>query len=556
MTHVRWWQSAVVYQIYPRSWQDTNADGVGDLRGIIQRLPYLAETLDVDAIWVSPFYPSPMTDFGYDISDFTDVDPLFGDLADFDDLVAASHAAGVRVILDYVPNHTADTHPWFAESRSARTSPKRDWYVWRDPRPDGSPPNNWVEETGGSVWQWDQGTEQYYLHSHYVSQPDLNWRNLAVRQAMFDVLHFWLRRGVDGFRVDVPHLIMKDPALRDNPPDPNPVVTGLDRRHPGFYGQLHLHDRQHPDLHPVFRQMRALVDGYGPDKVLIGEVEISSWNTWRLYFGGRLDEFHVPFNFQLIETPWTAADIRRVVDELEAAVPAGAWPNYVLGNHDRSRIATRYGPAAARAAAVLLLTLRGTITLYYGDEIGMRDADLDPADELDPLGRDSSRTPMPWDASRQAGFCRPAVAPWLPLGPDPADHDVEAALLDSSSQLHLYRRLIQLRHSSPALREGDYRSHDLPSPDCFAFSRRAGDDHVTVLINFSPGPCTVPAPIAGTVVVSTHTGRSQTITPEGTITLAGNEAVVIAAAPWLDLSSERTSALAVSAHHHERRLPG
>ena len=386
---IEWWQTGVIYHIYLRSFKDTSGDGVGDLRGIIEQLDYLGETLGVDALWVSPFYPSPQKDFGYDISDFTAVDPLFGDLATFDALVGQMHRRALKLIIDYVPNHTSDQHPWFTKSRASRDNPKRGWYVWADPKPDGSPPNNWTSETGGSAWAWDATTAQYYLHSHYPEQPDLNWRNPAVKAAMFDVLRFWLERGVDGFRIDVAHMIMKDPALRDNPPNPEGVPNPFDRQHPDFSAQRHVHDRRHPDLHAVYREMRALLDAYSGERprMAIGEIEVMPWDDWIAYFGAELDELHLPFNFGLIETPWTASAIRASVDALERALPAGAWPNYGLGNHDRARLASREGPEQARVAAMLLLTLRGTPTLYYGDELGMADAPIPPALWHDSLGR-------------------------------------------------------------------------------------------------------------------------------------------------------------------------
>lgn len=523
-----WWQNGVIYQIYPRSFRDTNGDGTGDLAGVIEKLDYLSETLGVDGIWFSPFYPSPMRDFGYDIANYTDVDPLFGDLTVVDELIREAHARSVRVIIDYVPNHSSDEHSWFRESRSSCDNPKRDWYYWRDPKPDGSPPNNWIEETGGAVWEWDEATEQYYLHSHFASQPDLNWRNPAVRTAMFAVLRFWLDRGVDGFRVDVPHLIMKDPELRDNPVNPRPVANPYDRQHPAFHTQLHLHDRQHPDLHGVFRDMRRLVDSYDGDRVLIGEIEVAPWETWRLYFGEQLDEFHVPFNFQLIETPWDAGAIRASVEALEAALPLGAWPNYVLGNHDRPRLATRYGPEKARVAAMLLLCLRGTPTLYYGDELGMQDTVI-PAERLqDPLGRDGSRTPMPWHAGSHAGFCAADVETWLPLAVDHRTINVAGQQADDRSLLNLYRQLLACRKASTPLHQGSYRSLDVGSAECYAFLREADDQRLLVVLNFSSQERTLAVPSfpAGRIVLSTCLDRGGIVDITG-LSLRGDEGMII-----------------------------
>lgn len=495
-----WWQTGVVYQIYPRSFNDSDGDGVGDLPGVVQKMDYLADTLGVDAVWLSPFYPSPMKDFGYDVADYCDVDPLFGELDDFDRLVDAAHTRGLKVIVDYVPNHSSDQHPWFQEARRARQSPRRDWYVWRDPKPDGSPPNNWLAHFGGPAWTLDEATGQYYLHSFLPQQPDLNWRNADLREAMFDVLRFWLNRGVDGFRIDVAHSIMKDPALRDNPPNPDP---GGDLHKPmGEYDtQLHVHDKDHEDVHEVYRSMRAVVDAYDPPRVLIGEMHIYDWSRWTRYYGEALDEMHMPFNFSLLKADWTAAGVRRTVDELEHALPEGAWPNFVLGNHDEDRLASRIGPAQARVAAMLLLTLRGTPTLYYGDELGMTDVPIPVGKEQDPWGlrvdpalsRDPARTPMPWTEGPTAGFSDAAPdALWLPLGLDTAS--AEAQCGEKGSMLALYRDLLALRRSSPALKAGSYRAVDAVPDGCFAYQRIFGDEHRLVALNFTDVPLEVPLP--------------------------------------------------------------
>ena len=349
-----WWMTGVIYQIYPRSFQDTTNNGVGDLPGITSRLDYLSGTLGIDAIWISPFYRSPMADFGYDVSDYTDVDPLFGTLADFDELLAQAHARGIRVIIDWVPNHTSDQHPWFQAARSSRQDPRRDWYVWRDPRPDGSLPNNWLSVFGGPAWEWDEASGQYYLHSFVPQQPDLNWRNPEVRKAMFQTIRFWLERGVDGFRVDVAHVVMKDPEFRDNPP-----ASGADRRF--RYGhtyelQDHLHDKGHPDGHGVYRQMRTILDEYDDDRFAVGEIHFDDLTRWAAYYGDGTDQLHMPFNFTLLTTPWEAAAVQQAVEAIEAVVPDGCWPNYVLGNHDTARPVRRLGHAGARLGAMLLLT--------------------------------------------------------------------------------------------------------------------------------------------------------------------------------------------------------
>jgi alpha-glucosidase len=392
-----WWKTAVIYQIYPRSFQDSNGDGIGDLNGIRRGLAYLS-ALGVDAIWISPFYPSPMADFGYDVADYCDVDPLFGTLPDCQRLIAKAHALGLKVILDFVPNHTSDQHPWFIESRSSRQSPKRDWYIWRNARPGGGPPNNWVSHFGGSAWEWDEASGQYYYHAYLKEQPDLNWRNPEVRSAMYDVLRFWLELGVDGFRVDVIWHLMKDAEFRDNLPN-------LDYRQgrPEIDRWLPIHSADQSQVHEVIEEMRAVIDAY-PHRVLIGEIYLPLDRLMQ-YYGRDLKGAHLPFNFQLLQAPWKADAIARLVEDYEAALPDGAWPNWVLGNHDRPRIATRVGPEQAKVAAVLLLTLRGTPTLYYGDEIGVADVPIPPDQIRDPwalrepgigAGRDAVRTPMQW----------------------------------------------------------------------------------------------------------------------------------------------------------------
>jgi alpha-glucosidase len=517
-----WWQTGVVYQIYPRSFKDTNGDGVGDLLGVVEKLDYLSQTLGVDAIWLSPFYPSPMADFGYDVANYTDVDPLFGTLAAFDELVAQAHQRGLKVIVDWVPNHTSDQHPWFIESRSSRTNPKRDWYVWRDAKPDGSPPNNWLSVFAGPAWEWDEATGQYYLHSFLKEQPDLNWRNPALKAAMFDGVRFWLERGVDGFRIDVAHYIMKDPDLRDNPPNPKPAGS-LQFRVREFNSQLHLYDSGHPDVHALFREFRQLLDTYSAQspRMSVGEIHIFDWKEWASYYGQNLDELHMPFNFALLNVPWQARAVRQVVDGLEAAILPGACPNYVLGNHDHPRLAGRYGPAQARVAAMLLLTLRGTPTLYYGDEIGMADVPIPVEQQQDPFGlrepgfgRDPCRTPMQWTPGPNAGFSAPDTPKlWLPLASDYQTANVERQLADPASILNLYRRLLAYRKATPALQWGSYQAVDGVPDDCFAYWRQAGDQRVLVALNFSGQErrLRLPEQGQGKVVISTHMDRAETI---------------------------------------------
>ncbi|MDH3497095.1 MAG: alpha-amylase family glycosyl hydrolase [Gemmatimonadota bacterium] len=505
-----WWQTAVIYEIYVRSFQDTTGNGVGDLQGILDRLEYVADTLGVDTIWLTPFYPSPMADFGYDVSDYRDVHPLFGDLPTFDRLVARAHALGLKVLVDFVPSHSSEQHPWFEESRGARDHPRRDWYVWRDPRPDGAAPTNWLSVFGGSAWELDARTGQYYRHSFLKEQPDLNWRHPALRAAMLDTMRFWLSRGVDGFRVDAVQFLLKDPAERDNPL--NAERAGPAHKPLGaFDSQVHLYDVAHVDIHDIFRAMRAMVDAYDPPRMTLGEVHVYDPVELGAYYGVDLNGLHMPTNFGLFKVPWTAAGVRRVVDGIETGLPAGAWPNYSLGNHDDPRLATRLGEHGSRQAAVLLLTLRGTPILYYGDEIGMREAEIPPEQRQDPWGiaepelsRDGCRTPMQWSAERGAGFTS-AGDPWLPVGSDYAERNVVSQLGDPDSLLNLYRRLLALRRRSAALQQGLYRPVD-PVPDnCLAFQRTLGAERVLVAVNFTPDARSVAiGEFAGRIAVSTH----------------------------------------------------
>jgi alpha-glucosidase len=524
-----WWQRGVVYQIYPRSYQDTDGDGVGDLRGITERLDYL-RWLGVDAIWISPIYPSPMKDFGYDISDYCDIHPLFGTLEDFDRLLSAAHARGLKVILDFVPNHTSDQHSWFLQSRSSREDPKRDWYIWRDPAPDGGPPNNWLSNFGGPAWTLDEETGQYYYHAFLKEQPDLNWRNPDVVTAMLDVLRFWLDRGVDGFRVDVIWHMIKDDQFRDNPPNP----TWTPDEHP-FHEVLPVYTSDRPEVHDIIARMRSLFDAYD-ERVMIGEIYLPVERLVR-YYGADGSGVHLPFNFQLVLAPWDAGHIAGLIEEYERALPPDGWPNWVLGNHDNHRIASRVGVAQARVAAILLLTLRGTPTLYYGDELGMIDVDIPHARVQDPLernvpgkglGRDPERTPMQWDASRNAGFT--GGEPWLPISDHFQEVNVAAQRDDSESMLSLCRRLLALRRGEPALEIGRF---DLVSArgDVLAYTRRArrGEEEFLVVLNLGAESHTFEPPeelSRGMVALSSHLEWEGRRT-EGEIVLGPDQGVVI-----------------------------
>jgi alpha-glucosidase len=484
-TDVPWWRSGVVYQVYPRSFADANGDGVGDLEGVRQHLDHLV-WLGVDAVWLSPFYRSPMADFGYDVADFVDVDPLFGDLAAFDRLLADAHAAGIRIVVDLVPNHTSDQHEWFQASRRSRTDPKRDWYVWRDGRGPGVPPNNWLGAfiDGGSAWTYDATTAQWYLHQFLPEQPDLNWHNPDVVEAMHDVMRFWLDRGVDGFRIDVVHCIGRDPDY----PDDEPPWSELP----------HCVSNEHPSTHAHIRGMRALADAYHGNRVLIGETALPG-TRWVAPYYGHDDELHLAFNFAATHAPWDAAAwrrrIERVVEELD---PREAWPSWVLSNHDMPRHRSRYGgsEARARSAAVALLTQRGTPFLYAGEELGLEDAAVPPERIVDPGGRDGCRAPIPWDATRGHGW---GHDPWLPFPPDAAGRSVAAQRDDRESILHLYRRLLAARRASPALCLGALELLDTP-PGTLAWRRSLDDDVRTVIVNMSAEDVTV-AP-GGTVEVA------------------------------------------------------
>lgn len=524
-----WWQGAVIYENHLPSLRDGSGDGIGDLPGLIQSLDYLSTTLGVDAVWVGPFFRSPLLDQGFDVADYTQVDPVFGSLELFDQLVSEAHGRGIKIIVDFIPNHTSNQHPWFVESRSSRSSPKREWYIWRDPKPGGHLPNNWSSEAGGSVWEWDEGTGQYYLHSHLVEQPDLNWRNPEVRAAMLDVLRFWLDRGVDGVRIDVAHMLMKDPQLRDNPEAPGGNANPFDLQHPDFGTQLHVFDRRHGDTHTALAEIRAVVDSY-PGAVTIAEIEAMSWQDWAVYF----DAMHLPFPFRLLETPWRADLLREELDGLYASLPDEASAIVALGNHDRSRLATRLGSAQARVAAVLLLTLAATPCLLYGDELGLTDQPVRPDRQRDyfarasgGVSRDPTRTPMPWNDGPNFGFSSaPEDKLWLPVAANGADINVAAQLRDPESFLNLYRKLLRIRTASPALRQGSIHFiEDSRAPDVLAYSRRKGNDRKLIALNLSERPAVIDVGAAGAVMVSTTESANGPAGPS--LELQPNEAVVI-----------------------------
>ena len=496
-----WWQDGVVYQIYPRSFQDSNGDGIGDLPGIESRLDYLVE-LGIDAVWVSPFYPSPMADFGYDVANYTGVDPMFGTIADFDRLIAEVHAKGLKLILDFVPNHSSDQHPWFLESRSSRDNPKRDWYLWRDGKNDGYP-NNWMSNFGGSGWTWDDTTKQFYYHSFLKEQPDLNWHNPEVRKAIYDAMRFWLGKGVDGFRMDVLWLLIKDAEFRDNLPNPE-WTQGAST----FWSVLPTYTADQPETHDIVHEMRGVLNEYS-ERVLIGEIYLPVRELVR-YYGKDLDGANLPFNFHLIQTEWNAEKIAALIHEYEHELPAGAWPNWVMGNHDQSRVASRIGVQQARVAAMLLLTLRGTPTMYYGEELGMTNGRIaanqvhDPAEKNQPgigMGRDPERTPMLWDGLTGAGFT--TGTPWLPLNSDRQATNVASETADSRSMLALYRKLLELRRKYPALHAGEV--HEVHAKrGVLSYVRQLGGERFQVLLNLTNDVQTVncyPGKVAVTTIL-------------------------------------------------------
>lgn len=527
----RWWQAGVIYQIYPRSFRDANGDGIGDLKGIEERLEYCA-SLGVDAVWLSPIFPSPMADFGYDVCNYTDVAPIFGTLEQFDQLLAEIKRRSMKLILDFVPNHTSDAHPWFKDSRSSRDSAKRAWYLWHDPIAGGGPPNNWLSHFGGSAWEWDEATGQYYYHSFLKQQPDLNWRNPEVVAAMHEVLRFWLNRGVDGFRVDVLWLLIKDDQWRDNPanPDYTPAM-------PAFQSQIPLYTSDRPDVQRIVSGLRSVLDEY-ESRVLIGEIYLPL-DRLMAYYGPNLDGVQLPFNFQLLQSAWNARGLAGLIDRYEGALPQGGWPNWVLGNHDNPRIASRVGLPQARIAAMLLLTLRGTPTLYYGDELAMVNAKI-PADRVqDPLeknvpgkglGRDPCRTPMQWDGSPNAGFS--VHEPWLPVCDDYPVVNVRAQDEDRSSCLTLYRRLLALRRARAALSVGAYEPL-AATGDVLAYWRCLPNERLLIALNLGPEPCALTVGSVGAsarLLLSTHLDRVDEVIA-GELSLRANEGLIVAVEP-------------------------
>lgn len=494
-----WWKHAVIYEIYPRSFQDSKGDGMGDLNGIIARLDYLRD-LGINAIWLTPIYPSPQVDFGYDVSDYTAIDPAYGTMADFDRLVSEARKRGIRIIMDFVINHTSDQNPWFQASRSSRTNSKRDWYIWRDGKGPGQPPNNWISWFGHSAWQFDPKTGQYYYHYFYPQQPDLNWRNPEVQQAMYGVVRFWLNRGVAGFRIDAVSRLFEDPNLHDDP-----ILPGKNA-----YGDpniQHKYTDNLPEVHDVLRELRKIVDSYPGDPVLISEADEPNIVELTKMYGAGNDEVQLPMDFQIADVNrLSAPEFRKLLDEIENN-SAGGQPHYFFSNHDQPRQWDRYGDGVhnhqiAKLMAALLLTPRATPQMYYGEEIGMRTTEpVRKEDVRDPIGklgwpkekgRDGERTPMQWDSSKNAGFSR-AEKTWLPLPPSAQQYNVATESCDPDSILNFYKRLLALRQRNAALRDGSYVQLNRDDPRVLSFLRKdlAGGPSILVALNMSAAPATV-----------------------------------------------------------------
>ena len=525
----RWWETGVIYQIYPLTFADGNGDGTGDLRGIIQRLDYLndgqpdsQQSLGIDAIWLSPVNKSPMVDNGYDIVDYKDICPTFGTLADFDELLDQAHQRHIKIILDLVVNHTSDEHPWFAESASSQDNPKADWYLWQSPMEGQDRPNNWQSYFGGTGWTYCEARGQFYFHTFNKNQPDLNWRNAEVRAAVYDIVRFWLDRGVDGFRLDASSVYSKDAYFRDNP-----LKYGATDKNV-YNNYHHLYDKNLPDNHQIIREIRAVIDEYG-DRALIGETFIDNRLYDSIIFHGvNSDELHLPITFEFPFSPWYPGYLQREIEKKEKVTPKGAWPCYFLDNHDIPRHLSRWvecslcvdPQAIAKAAATLLLTVRGTPLLYYGQELGMLDNTDIPEDKLQdkavtqsdegdtPPPRDGARTPMQWDDSAHAGFSfGKDVEPWLPVHENYPEVNVQQELQDPNSILNFYRRLLQVRKQSAALQWGDWRSLIHYPHEHMAYLRETETETVLIAINFAyEQPFTLDVPLdreAWTVLLST-----------------------------------------------------
>jgi alpha-glucosidase len=522
-----WWRSGVLYQIYPRSFADSNGDGIGDLPGVVEHLDHF-EWLGVDGIWLSPITVSPNADWGYDVADYCDVDPALGTLDDLDRLVAGATQRGIRVLLDLVPNHSSSRHPWFEEARADRESPYRDYYVWQDPKPDGSFPNNWISSFGGPAWTFDEGSGQWYLHNFLPEQPDLNWWwNPKITDEFDAILRFWFDRGISGFRIDVCHMIVKDRLLRDNPPatESDPFVMQM-------FGQRPTYNERQPEVHEVIKRWRKIGETYDPPRLFVGETSVDRVEDLIPFYGAG-DELQLAFNFPFIESPFEPGPLSAVVEQIAGLLPEKAWPVWTGSNHDVSRLATRWAegdPAKTRVALMMVLCLKGTPVLYEGDEIGLQDAEIQQTDLRDPVGirfwpyykgRDPERSPMPWRPGSGGGFTDPGVETWLPMT-DPDACNVADQHDDPGSVLHFVRDLIRFRRTSPDLMLGE--AHRVEAPDgCWVWNR---GDSVTVALNMSGSALDVDA-VSGRIAVSTDRSLEDTEI-DGKLSLGPWSGVVLA----------------------------
>ena len=524
-----WWRDGVIYQIYPRSFKDTTGSGIGDLNGITEKLGYFSD-LGIDALWLSPINPSPDVDFGYDVSDYCAIDPKFGTTQDFERLVAAADKLGIRIVLDLVLNHTSDQHSWFRSARKSKDDPYRDWYIWHDADPSGKPPNNWQAVFGGSGWEWDQATEQYYYHMFYKQQPDLNWRNPMVRHALLDVLRFWLDKGVKGFRLDVFNMYIKDDQFRNNP-------TKLIGRRP-FERQIHQYDCDRPELMDVLSDIRQVLDAYA-DTYVVGETFLGTPEKAAAYCGK--EYLHACFDFSFLESKFNPKPLLKAILEWETALGDNKWPNYVFNNHDNPRTATRFGEGEnderLKVAAALLLTLRGTPFLYYGEEIGLRDIRLKRSEVLDPIGkrywpiykgRDGCRAPMQWNTDKNAGFS--SEQPWLPVHQDFLNRNVEKQTEERHSLLNFYKQLLAFRKTQPTLFHGDFQDVSGSSANILAFNRTYAGSTLMVLLNFSDKPQEIMLPerIADYSVALSSFDRNPDTIKVNSLNLYGSEILILA----------------------------
>ena len=484
-----WWKNAVFYELYPRSFGDSNGDGIGDLNGITAHLDYLKQ-LGIDAIWITPCFPSPQVDFGYDVSDYENIDPMYGTLKDFDRMQSEAKKRGIRIILDLVVNHTSDQHAWFKDSRSSRNSAKRDWYIWRDGRGPGQPPNNWTSTFGGSAWQWDNKTKQWYYHYFYVQQPDLNWRNPAVKQAIYDTSAWWYKRGVAGFRLDAVDTLYEDPKLTDNPILPGTNAVGNPN-------EDEIKNKKLPEVHDALKGLRKVADQY--DAVLIGETWTSNIDELKQYYGEHDNELQMPMDFMFMKVDkLSPSEFRRQIAAIDSS---GGWPVFVISNHDNVRSYNRYGDGKhndeiAKLMGAFYLTLRGSPIMYYGEELGMENNDPKRKEDVkDPVGRvgwpkekgrDGERTPMQWNTSANAGFT--TGKPWLPVPESYKTHNVAAELKDPNSVLSIYKKVLALRHTNPVLTEGDYVALNTDDPHVMSYLRRYNGQAVLVVLNMSDQP--------------------------------------------------------------------